>query len=336
MCRAYPLHSGNTFGFDIFAALPGLEGFVKGQVDANLGPMMYNPNTFTINLEELLSGTPLDTACGVLQVTIWNARNLKAVKLTGGTPDPYIALSIDDKGTLAKTKYKRSTSSPQFKSTHFLLLNSLNGMLTFGVMDFNEHRPDSRIGQAVFDVAGLEHEPEHENIALPVVHEGKDRGSLQTSLSFYPVLKPSVGADGKPEPLPETRSGVVRLTIHQVKGLEKPAGLLRDSNPKARMLLNGVRIKETRVVKKTLDPIFEEHMEFLVTNRGRVSCRAVTCGGSGCSAGVAGNTLSRAPLLPHRPSWACRSSTTIARAAFSPSGSTICSRPRSAARTGSR
>lgn len=31
---------GNTFGFDIMSALPGLEGFVKGQVDANVGPMM--------------------------------------------------------------------------------------------------------------------------------------------------------------------------------------------------------------------------------------------------------------------------------------------------------
>ncbi|CEH17519.1 Ca2-dependent lipid-binding protein CLB1/vesicle protein vp115/Granuphilin A, contains C2 domain [Ceraceosorus bombacis] len=258
---------GNTFGFDIMSVVPGLEGFIKGQVDANVGPMMYNPNQFTINLEELLSGTPLDTACGVLQVTIWNARNLKAVKLGGGTPDPYIAVSIDAKDTLAKTKYKHSTSNPQYKSSHFILLNSLNGMLTFSVMDFNEHRSDSHIGQAAFDLAELEAEPEHENLSTPVVHEARERGSLQYSLSYYPVIKPEVGPDGKPEPLPETVSGVVRLTIHQVKGLDKPAGIIRDANPKARLLLNGKKIKETRVIKKTLDPIFEEHFEFLVTER---------------------------------------------------------------------
>lgn len=76
---------------------------------ANLGPMMYNPNMFTINLEQLLSGTPLDTAIGVLQITIFSARNLKGVKFGGGTPDPYVAISLNGRETLAKTKYKHST-----------------------------------------------------------------------------------------------------------------------------------------------------------------------------------------------------------------------------------
>lgn len=99
---------GNTFGFDI-GNIPGLSNFIQEQVHANLGPMMYNPNMFTINLEELLSGTPLDTAVGVLQVSIWSARNLKGVKLGGGTPDPYAAISIDNKDVLDKTKWKKST-----------------------------------------------------------------------------------------------------------------------------------------------------------------------------------------------------------------------------------
>lgn len=99
---------GNTFGFDI-GNIPGLSNFIQEQVHANLGPMMYNPNMFTINLEELLSGTPLDTAVGVLQISIWSARNLKGVKLGGGTPDPYAAISIDNKDVLDKTKWKKST-----------------------------------------------------------------------------------------------------------------------------------------------------------------------------------------------------------------------------------
>ena len=68
-----------------------------------LGPMMYDPNgkcaldsvffffpktldltfyffsVFTLNLEQLLAGAALDTAIGVLQVTIHNARGLKDV-----------------------------------------------------------------------------------------------------------------------------------------------------------------------------------------------------------------------------------------------------------------
>lgn len=258
---------GNTFGFDVMSVVPGLEGFVKGQVDANVGPMMYNPNAFTINLEELLSGTPLDTACGVLQVTIWNARNLKGVKIGGGTPDPYIAISVDDKETLAKTKYKHSTANPIFKSTHFVLLNNLNGMLTLNIMDWNEHRPDSKLGSAAWELKELDAEPEHDNLSTPVMLEGKERGNVNYSLSYYPVIKPEVGPDGQTQPLPETRSGVVRLTLHQAKDLDKRQALMGEINPKARITLNGNKVKDTATLKRTTSPIWEEHFEFLVTER---------------------------------------------------------------------
>lgn len=74
-------------GFDI-NNIPGLSSFVQDQVHAILGPMMYDPNVFTLNLEQLLNGAPLDTAIGVLQLTITSARGLKANKIGGGAPDP--------------------------------------------------------------------------------------------------------------------------------------------------------------------------------------------------------------------------------------------------------
>lgn len=64
---------------------------------------------FTLNLEQLLSGTPLDSAIGVLQVTLHNARGLKATKIGGGAPDPYVSLSINQRAELAQTKRKDST-----------------------------------------------------------------------------------------------------------------------------------------------------------------------------------------------------------------------------------
>lgn len=263
---------GDTFGFDI-GNIPGLSNFIRDQVHANLGPMLYYPNMFTVNLEELLSGTPLDTASGVLQVTVWSARNLKGVKLGGGSPDPYVALTIDDKETLAKTKHKESTTSPTFKETKFILVKEqdiANGFLVMPVMDFNERRPDSRLGAASFQLKTLETQPEQEHISSAVILNGKDRGNLEYSLSYYPVIKPQTDADGKPMPLPETRSGVVRLTLHQAKELPKRTGVVGgDVNPKARILLNGSKIKETATLKRTLSPIWEVHTEFLVTERRR-------------------------------------------------------------------
>ena len=70
---------------------------------------MYEPNVFTLNLEQLLSGTPLDTAIGLLQIRVVAARGVKGIKLGGATPDPYVTLSINNREVLEKTHAKKST-----------------------------------------------------------------------------------------------------------------------------------------------------------------------------------------------------------------------------------
>lgn len=64
---------------------------------------------FTLNLEQLLSGEPLDTAIGVLQVTIHSARGIKGSKIGGGSPDPYVSLSFNSRVELARTAYINNT-----------------------------------------------------------------------------------------------------------------------------------------------------------------------------------------------------------------------------------
>ena len=116
---------GRHFGFDIGNVsasqvrhyhvlisykIPGLSVFIRNMVHSTLGPMMYDPNVFTLNLEQFLSGVPLDTAIGVLEVTVRSARDMKGSKTGGGTPDPYVSLTLNDRAELAKTKYKQNTS----------------------------------------------------------------------------------------------------------------------------------------------------------------------------------------------------------------------------------
>lgn len=70
---------------------------------------MYDPNFFTLNIEQMLSGEPLDSAIGILQVTVQSAHGLKGSKIGGGTPDPYVSLSISQRAQLAHTKCKKNT-----------------------------------------------------------------------------------------------------------------------------------------------------------------------------------------------------------------------------------
>lgn len=96
-------------GFDLNSVFPGLYSFIKSTVDSSIGPMLYDPNTFTLDLEQMLSGAPIDTAVGVLAVTIHSGKGLKGTKIGAGAPDPYVSISISNRAELAKTKIKRNT-----------------------------------------------------------------------------------------------------------------------------------------------------------------------------------------------------------------------------------
>ena len=87
-----------------------------------LGPLMYDPNVFTLNLEQMLSGKPLDAAIGVVEVTIRAARSLQGGKIGGGTPDPYVSLSINERSELARTRYKSNTYVNSIFAFDFIIL----------------------------------------------------------------------------------------------------------------------------------------------------------------------------------------------------------------------
>jgi Ca2+-dependent lipid-binding protein len=258
---------GETFGFDI-NSIPGLAPFIRDQVHANLGPMMYDPNVFTIDLEALLSGTPLDSAIGVLKINIIDGRGLKSVKMGGGAPDPYVTVALGAKPSMTRTKTVNSSANPTWNETQFILINSLADVLNLTLWDFNEHRGDNNLGTVTQELATLHDDAEQEGLVGKILHGGKDRGELRYDLSFFPVLQPQKAADGTIEPLPDTSTGIVRLTIHQAKDLDvtREHGAL---NPFARIYLGGSKkpVHTTPTLKKSNAPIWESHCEFLVPEK---------------------------------------------------------------------
>ncbi|KIJ68717.1 hypothetical protein HYDPIDRAFT_81596 [Hydnomerulius pinastri MD-312] len=257
---------GDTFGFDI-AHIPGLSEFIRDMLHATLGPMMYDPNVFTLNLEQLLSGTPLDAAIGVIQVKVEAARGLKASKIGGGSPDPFVSISINNREELARTKYRHSTYNPTWMETKFILVNSLHESLVFNLLDYNEHRKDTPLGAATFEMQKLLEDATEEGIELPILKDGKDRGHIRFNISFYPVLKPEV-VEGK-EQLPNTSVGIVRLTIHQAKELDASKSLSGDLNPIVKVFLgnSSSAIHKSQIIKHTNNPVWESPTEFLCSNK---------------------------------------------------------------------
>ncbi|KAF7367225.1 hypothetical protein MSAN_00784300 [Mycena sanguinolenta] len=254
---------GDTFGFDI-SHIPGLSSFIRDMTHATLAPMMYDPNIFTLNLEQLLSGAPLDTAIGVLQVTLESARGIKGTKIGGGTPDPYISLSLNNREELAKTKYKNNTYNPTWMETKFILINSLNESLILNLYDYNDHRKDHLMSSTSFELAQLQEDATREGIESPLLKDGKEKGILRYDISYFPVIKPE---EGKEEL--DTSVGIVRLTLHQAKELDQSKSLSGDLNPLARVYLgdHNNAVFSTRIFKHTNAPVWEQAYEFLCADK---------------------------------------------------------------------
>ncbi|KAF9568534.1 tricalbin [Agrocybe pediades] len=255
---------GETFGFDI-ANIPGLSSFIRDMTHATLGPLMYDPNVFSLNLEQLLSGKPLDAAIGVVQVNIHSARGIIGNKIGGGTPDPYVSLTINNRAELAKTKYKTNTYNPTWMETKYLLVNSLKDVLTLSVYDFNDHRKNTLMGSATFDFAKLVEDATQEGLVSPLLKEGKERGELRYDVNYFPVLE---AEEGKEE-LQDSTVGIVRLVIHQAKELDHTKSLSGDLNPLAKVYLNSSRSSafKTSCFKHTNNPVWEAPYEFLCTDK---------------------------------------------------------------------
>ncbi|KAF5356241.1 hypothetical protein D9756_004179 [Leucocoprinus leucothites] len=256
---------GETFGFDI-ANIPGLSSFIRDMTHSTLGPMMYEPNVFTLNLEQLLSGKPLDAAIGVLQVTIHSARGVKGVKIGGGVPDPFVSLSINDRAELARTQVKRNTYNPTWMETKFILVNSIGENLMLNLWDFNDHRKDTLLGAGTFDMNQLVADSSHEGIVSPLLKDGKERGELRYDVEYYPVLE---APEGSTE-VPESSVGIVRLVIHQAKDLDQSKSLSGDLNPFAKVFLGNDMdndVFSTVRFKHTISPVWEAPYEFLCSDK---------------------------------------------------------------------
>ncbi|KAI8631767.1 C2 domain-containing protein [Xylariaceae sp. FL1651] len=258
---------GDTFGFDI-NFIPGLEHFIQEQIHGNLAPMMYAPNVFPIEVAKLLAGSPVDQAIGVVAVTLHGAQGLKNPDNFSGNTDPYAVLTLNKRSPLAQTKTIRDTPNPRWNETHYVIVTSFNDSLDIIVYDYNDFRKDKELGVASFQLERIEELVVYENERLEVIANGKARGVINADFRFFPVLEETTLSDGKVEPPPETNTGILRYTVEQAKDLDGTKSLVGLLNPYAVLLLNGKEIHQTKKLKRTNNPIWDNgSKEILITDR---------------------------------------------------------------------
>lgn len=258
---------GGDFGFDI-NIIPGLESFIKDQIHGNLGPMMYDPNVFPVEIAKMLAGNPVDRAIGVVAITIHGARQLKNPDAFSGTPDPYAVVSLNDRVEVGRTKTVYGNDSPNWNETIYVIVTSFSDALAVHAYDYNDYRKDKDLGAATFALDKLEKEYEHEGIFLEVMSSGRSRGAIHADVRFFPVLEGRKLESGETEPPPELNTGIARFTVEQAKDLDSSKSIVGQLNPYGVLLLNGKEIHVTKKLKRTNNPIFQDaSKEFLITDR---------------------------------------------------------------------
>lgn len=258
---------GSTFGIDM-NMVPGLEDFIQSQIHANLGPIMYAPNVFPIEVAKMLAGNPVDQALGVVAVTLHGAQGLKNNDKFAGTPDPYAILSLNSRTELARTKTVKENASPRWNETKHIIIASFADNLTFQVFDFNDVRKDKELGTASFALDALQANPEHPNQTLEVLSNGRSRGAVLADIHFFPVLEGRKLPDGKEEAPPESNTGIARFTIEQAKELDGTKSLVGALTPYAVLLLNNHEVHKSGKLKRTNNPIWADgSKEMLITDR---------------------------------------------------------------------
>ncbi|RCI05087.1 hypothetical protein CU098_011999 [Rhizopus stolonifer] len=283
---------GETFGFDI-NNIPGLETFVKDQVHANLGPMMYAPNVFTLDVAAMMAGTDINAANGVLAVTIYAAHGLKPSDLFGSL-DPYCIFRVGDihDPEQARTKAIENNNNPQWNETHFILLNSLNDTLCFQIMDRNTGRNDSDVGVATLALKDVEENQNAlEGLSLMVLRSGKPVGEIKADVHYFPVSKPEKNEqDGTIVPAVESNSGVMRFYIQDCQDIggavkQKKGGVplvgglpvvgkvpiigqgSTSVNSYAILKVNGQEKLRTSTFKRSVNPRWNKFIEIFVADK---------------------------------------------------------------------
>lgn len=266
---------GDNFGFDI-NFIPGLESFILEQIHGNLKPMMYAPNVFPIEVAKMLAGTPVDQAIGVLAITLHGAQGLKNTDNFSGTVDPYASITFNRRQELARTKTVEDTSNPRWNETHYLIVTSFNDTLNIIVFDKNDFRKSKELGVASFRVENLQEIQVHENERLEVIANGKARGVVNCDLRFFPVLEATKNAEGKEEPPPESNQGILRFTVERAKDLDHSKSIVGQLNPYANLFLNGKEIHQTKKLKRTNNPVWDNgSKEILITDRKKAKLGVV-------------------------------------------------------------
>ncbi|CAN3371572.1 hypothetical protein DIURU_004012 [Diutina rugosa] len=285
VCRLF----GDTcFNFEVLD-FPGIFPFINEMVTKYVGPMVYAPMSYQLNIQQLLAGNALDSAIGVLCITANYGKDIRAIASINNTMDPYLTFCFDKRKVLAKTKTIMDTSNPKWNQTFYIPVKSLADPLVVQLFDYNDFRSDKLEGIVQMDLEFLEKDPVQQNVNQTITRNTKPVGTLNFDLQYFKCEEATMGPDGAITPPPDLNTGIARINVAEARHLkldekEKPP------NVQALVYLDNELVDESEFVKSAT-PGWNMIDEKIVSSRSKAKLKVVLKDKSGKKLGVVSKYL---------------------------------------------
>ncbi|KAH7444352.1 hypothetical protein KP509_02G074800 [Ceratopteris richardii] len=238
-------------------AIPILYGYVQDMIKKEIGKLYLWPKIFHLVLLDE-SEVSMKKPVGLIEVKVLYARNLRKADIIGKS-DPYIKISLGEKGFSKKTQVKKNTLNPDWNETHTLVVQDPSiQVLEFHAYDWDKISSHDKLGMETFPLASLEPEvPKCLTLNLRKNMDDNDsvnqklRGQLVVEVTYKP-FKQDLAVQKETEAMtsgPPQAGGLLVITVHGAHGLEGK----RHTNPYAKVVYQGEEYK-TKPLKRNRNP----------------------------------------------------------------------------------
>ncbi|CDK24346.1 unnamed protein product [Kuraishia capsulata CBS 1993] len=268
---AKPFGGNSIFASEVLS-FPGLYPFINEMVKKFVGPIVFDPLSFQLNVEQLLAGNAFGSAVGILEVTAKSATGLKGVDTFENTVDPYLTFGFGNT-VLGKTKTIDDTYTPVWNEKVNVMLKTVSDPLWIMCYDENDGKKDKLIGAVLYDMEDLMDKNTLKNVKLPLLRNNKPAGELTVDLKFMPALQGATLPDGSYDAPPDLNTGVARFEITEARAFSED-----DAKPLStfvELYLNDELKATSSVVKKTANPTFSAVHEDIITDRSKAKVRVI-------------------------------------------------------------
>lgn len=259
----------SVFNWEVLA-FPGLYPFINEMIKKYAGPMLFTPLSFQLNVQQLVAGHALNSAIGVLTITVKSAKKLQGFLSMGNTLDPYLKFGFQ-REILGQSKTKSDTRNPTWNETISFPVSSFAEPLNITVWDDNQTRKDRIIGSIQFDLERLRTENKQPNISAPFIRNNKVVGDLEFGLVFRPTIEAQLAPDGAMIPPPELNTGIARIEVAEARNLQTKEKVTASY---AEVHFNREKLLTSNVVNNN-NPAYGLVKELIVDNKAKSRVKVV-------------------------------------------------------------